>query len=396
MIMKTTHLKLAALICFILASQTISAQLSGNSSPAVSGATSWYLGGNIIVPPFNWNPSVSCGNCPQPVFDAGTSNNFPFILKSNDQPALFIMPSTKVGIGLYNNIPGAQLDVCKVDPIGDPNLTDMSHFKIFGDGPGNLESTTGINMNYAIGKNMFFREGTASSAATRMSILTGGDVAIGGPGGGSKLTVDASNTVGNGLNIITNNIGYAFAIHNPNGAVHAIWNDGRVAIGNTNCPDMAKLNINMVAAGEAINVYDMTSTTTNKTNFRVYNTGKTIIGHETQNGNGLHWNAMLTVRGKAVAQSVYVTMSNWSDYVFDKNYHLMPLMEVENYILNNKHLPNIPAAAEITGDNSNLNLGEMQQLQMEKIEELFLHLIKQEKEIEALKKQNAELVKRMN
>lgn len=154
----------------------------------------------------------------------------------------------------------------------------------------------------------------------------------------------------------------------------------------------AKLNVTMNGSGEAINVFDAASVNTNKINFCVTHTGQTVIGHKSQNVSG-HANAMLMVYGKAVATELYVTIQNWADFVFDKNYRLMPLNEVEKYIQQYKHLPNIPAAIEVSGNDSNLNLGEMQKMQMEKIEELFLHVIKQEKEIESLKKQNLELLK---
>ncbi|MBI2721063.1 MAG: hypothetical protein HYX39_02695 [Bacteroidetes bacterium] len=52
----------------------------------------------------------------------------------------------------------------------------------------------------------------------------------------------------------------------------------------------------------------------------------------------------------------------------------------------------MPSAKDLTGtDDYNLNLSDMQKIQMEKIEELYLHLIKQQKDIELLKKESTEL-----
>ncbi len=76
----------------------------------------------------------------------------------------------------------------------------------------------------------------------------------------------------------------------------------------------------------------------------------------------------------------------WADYVFAADYKLKPLSEVEKFIDENNHLPNIPSAQELV--NEGLDLGKMQALQMEKIEELTLYLIKIKKEIEVLKKEN--------
>ena len=74
---------------------------------------------------------------------------------------------------------------------------------------------------------------------------------------------------------------------------------------------------------------------------------------------------------------------NWPDYVFEKDYSLMSLIETENYINENGHLPGIPSAESI--QETGLDLGEMNRLLLEKIEELTLHVIEQQKEIDSLK-----------
>ncbi len=73
----------------------------------------------------------------------------------------------------------------------------------------------------------------------------------------------------------------------------------------------------------------------------------------------------------------------WPDYVFDKNYYLMPLSEVEEFIEENGHLPNVPSQEEAEAEGQ--SLGEMNKVLLEKIEELTLHLIEQQKQIEELK-----------
>jgi hypothetical protein len=74
---------------------------------------------------------------------------------------------------------------------------------------------------------------------------------------------------------------------------------------------------------------------------------------------------------------------NWPDYVFKKDYSLPSLKETESYILENGHLPGIPDAQSI--QETGLDLGEMNRLLLEKIEELTLHVIQQQKEIDNLK-----------
>lgn len=96
------------------------------------------------------------------------------------------------------------------------------------------------------------------------------------------------------------------------------------------------------------------------------------------------------VRGGILAEEVRIrTQANWPDYVFASDYNLMPLTQVEEYISENGHLPNMPSAAEV--EKEGIALGSIVKLQQEKIEELTLHLIEQNKKIEALEKQNAKL-----
>ena len=72
-----------------------------------------------------------------------------------------------------------------------------------------------------------------------------------------------------------------------------------------------------------------------------------------------------------------VVESGWADYVFNEDYHLLPLPQVEKYIQQNKHLPGIPSANEIQTDG--LQLGDTQTKMMKKIEELTLYVIELEK-----------------
>jgi hypothetical protein len=90
----------------------------------------------------------------------------------------------------------------------------------------------------------------------------------------------------------------------------------------------------------------------------------------------------LSVKGKIRDEEIKV-YTTWADYVFNKEYKLPSLKEVETYIATNGHLPNMPSAKEIT--EKGLELGGMAKIQQEKIEELTLYLIQQNKEIEELK-----------
>ena len=103
--------------------------------------------------------------------------------------------------------------------------------------------------------------------------------------------------------------------------------------------------------------------------------------------------ANLFLNGELKAKLVRVSSINpWADYVFDKNYHLLPLAEVERFIEKNKHLPEIPSAKEI--EKNGQDLGSLQVLQMQKIEELTLYLIAQEKRMQALEQKLLEMQKK--
>ena len=91
------------------------------------------------------------------------------------------------------------------------------------------------------------------------------------------------------------------------------------------------------------------------------------------------------------AKRMKVTLSGFSDFVFENDYELMPLKDLEEYIQANKLLPDIPTESEIK--KNDLDLGEMQKLPMQKIEELTLYLIRMNKENEQLKAE-IELLKR--
>jgi hypothetical protein len=97
----------------------------------------------------------------------------------------------------------------------------------------------------------------------------------------------------------------------------------------------------------------------------------------------------LSVNGNIRSKEVVVE-TGWADYVFQKNYKLPSLRDVEKYIELNKHLPNIPSAAEI--ETNGLHLGDTQKKMMEKIEELTLYLIEANKRIERLE----QLIKEKN
>ncbi len=93
-------------------------------------------------------------------------------------------------------------------------------------------------------------------------------------------------------------------------------------------------------------------------------------------------NYELAVNGEIIATEIVVKATPWPDYVFEKDYSLPKISEVENFIKENKHLPNVPTADKINNDG--VSVGEMNRILLQKIEELTLYIIDMEKRIKEL------------
>ena len=92
----------------------------------------------------------------------------------------------------------------------------------------------------------------------------------------------------------------------------------------------------------------------------------------------------LLVGGKILAEEVRIKLiKDWADYVFEPDYRLKSLPDVEAFIRANHRLPDIPSAADVA--ERGIDLGRMQSTLLEKIEELTLYVIEQKKDLETLR-----------
>ncbi|MEZ0005722.1 hypothetical protein ABH942_001079 [Flavobacterium sp. 28YEA47A] len=89
----------------------------------------------------------------------------------------------------------------------------------------------------------------------------------------------------------------------------------------------------------------------------------------------------LYVKGGILTDELRVA-TGWADYVFEDNYNLKPLSEVESFIEAHGHLPNVPSAKQV--ESEGISVGEMAKIQQEKIEELTLYIIMLNKKLEVL------------
>ena len=102
----------------------------------------------------------------------------------------------------------------------------------------------------------------------------------------------------------------------------------------------------------------------------------------------------LAVDGKIRTREVRVDQDTWPDYVFTKDYNLPTLDEVKEHIDQKGHLPNIPSAKEVEANG--IQLGEMNKLLLEKIEELTLYVLELKKENDTQQREIESLGKILN
>lgn len=84
--------------------------------------------------------------------------------------------------------------------------------------------------------------------------------------------------------------------------------------------------------------------------------------------------------GLLYAREVKVNLDSWPDYVFDEEYQLMPLSELQLFIQKNNHLPNVPSACEM--EEQGINVAKSNVMLMEKVEELTLYLIQLKEQLD--------------
>ncbi|RZS90542.1 tail fiber protein [Aquimarina brevivitae] len=157
-----------------------------------------------------------------------------------------------------------------------------------------------------------------------------------------------------------------FTLSNPNGSsimmdTNEIYSSGALHIGSK--------------SGEIVRFRAITETSTSD-KMVIKNDGKVGIGTMSPDSE-------LTVKGNIHAEEIKIDLSVPApDYVFTKEYDLLSIEEVQQHIANKGHLPNIPSAKEMEANG--VELGVMNMKLLEKIEELTLYTIEQEKRIKSL------------
>lgn len=218
-----------------------------------------------------------------------------------------------------------------------------------------------------IGGFTFDKTANGSTFTRLLTIAESGNVGIGISNPTSTLTVNGNLSISNGQNKFTYNgaadINLQYSERGSGG--RALVHDS----GN-------KLTLNYGGdftggTGIGTNVYFAA----NSSGTSYISNGSLAIGTSDAKG------YKLAVAGNVVAEQITVKLqSSWPDYVFDRYYNLRSLKDLEQYLNANRHLPDIPSATEI--HEKGQDLGKINSALVKNVEELTLHLIEKDKQIE--------------
>ncbi len=217
----------------------------------------------------------------------------------------------------------------------------------------------------------------ANTGAVRMTILTDGKVGIGTMTPTQAL--DVAGTV-NATGLSLSGVAVTSSQWTTSGSNIYYNVAGSVGVGTTTPSASYKLDVNGALNATSLSVggapYVATQWTTSGSNIYYNVAGNVGIGSANPS-------SKLTVNGTVYAKEVKVDLSvPGPDYVFDKNYKLLSLEEIKAYVDANKHLPEVPSAAEM--EKNGINLSEMNMLLLKKVEELTLHLIDSEERLKKM------------
>lgn len=356
----------------------------------------------------SWNLTGNLGTNPGTDF-IGTTDNQPLVFKTNNTEKVKITPN---GRFIFFNVttPGQ---------IWDKNL-------FFGGGIDNPTATG--NVVFGIGA---FTQNTVGGGNTAlgnnaMSLMTSGDfnlslglnsmrnsqsgslnTAVGMNALENFKSGDGNTSVGAGSmalgNLIGNgNVGVGLNtlryLNSGNNNVSIGADSYRALITGTNNVSLGFSNARYITSGSnnifiGSNIVPYTTSPNNELNI-----GNWIIGNNGTIGIGAFINPLpsdgiasdgnkykLFVKDGIKTEKVKVDVSSangWADYVFEKDYKLMPLKDLEKYIKGNGHLPEVPTTEEAI--KNGIELKEMNILLLKKVEELTLYVIEQQKRIDAL------------
>jgi len=315
------------------------------------------LGGNVSAPSWN-NNGINLQTLAASYTDSSTPASGSVYYNMVNSFGIPTLAATNTAV-TYSN--AATVYIAGV-PVAGTNATIQNKYSLFTNGDigillGNLVYLNTGNGIYLSRNGMGPKSGLTSDAGTYIRVgddanwagvliaPKGGYVGVGTTTPSVKLDVAGSINMSNGYNLTW---GGTFGANTP--AIAGTGGTGMIFYPNGS------------TSGEAM---------------RISAAGNMGIGTTDTKG------YKLAVNGSAIATSVTVKLyGNWPDYVFKPKYHLPNLSDVNTYINQNHHLPDMPSETEVT--KNGINLGEMNARLLKKVEELTLYAIEQQKQIEQL------------
>lgn len=256
-----------------------------------------------------------------------------------------------------------------------------------------ITGTGSLPLKVFAGTSSDFQLYTGGSAAgnLRLVVLPNGNVGIGTATPGSNLAVTGvSNTnISVGNSSTAGRLGLATASCAGCFSDMAAIGDAIVRGWSTNAKLLFVNNGISATAGnvDAISFVTGTSGVNENIRMRIFANGNVAIGTPSEftastpfpNGYNLYISkGILSPKVRVAPQSSL----DWADFVFEKDYKLKSIEEVESYIKKNNHLPDVPSSEEVKS--KGIDLAAMDARLLQKIEELTLYVIAQQKQIKAL------------
>jgi len=206
-----------------------------------------------------------------------------------------------------------------------------------------------------------------------------------------------SDSDGNWSYLIANDSYTAFRINDDNKMI--IQRNGRIdLLGTTDASENVNTGVLQIAGALRLDANEIITNKDKPLYLNYSNNGYVIIDETTLivdasedcvkigNVSTANKNYKLYVEKGILTEKVKVAVKNsnqWADYVFEENYDLMSIEELEDYVSENKHLPNVPSAKEVVKEG--IDMAQMDATLLEKIEEFTLYVIQQQKEIKEVK-----------